>query len=289
MRKHLLLVALSGLLPASGMAAPPQDQSFKAVVPEAASPLSALADRLARASIQQAGGAGVVTLTWAPHAVYTIPIRQGMFTTFQFPSGEPIREFAVSSPDSVQLHVDSASGVAMLKLTAPVASVATVITTKHLYYLRIVPSQDDWYQGVSWSLPSGDLAAGDFSGGIYKAPGSAQQSDSAQSVIGDLKSQAPLFNGDPNFSYRVVKVVGDAPFAPAAVWDNGRFTWIQFRPGLRELPAVFSDGPNGLEIVNYTVHANGTQLLVNRLMDRFVLKLGKEEVVMAAGSGPEAR
>lgn len=256
---------------------------------QSAAPAPDISQRLAMASTQQAAGSGIVTLQWHAHEVYPIPIRQGMFTTFQFPSGEQIKEFVISAPDSVDLHVDAAAGVAMLKLKTPVASVATVVTSARVYYLRIEPAIGAWDQGVSWEVPSGDsLGQGNFAGGIFTAPAAAAQptTTTAPAARGNAQdtSQAALY-GTPNFSYHVAKIVAGAPFKPVAVWDNGRFTWIQFRKDLQELPAVFAVTPNGLEIVNYTVHNDGTQLLVNRLMPKFVLKLGKAEVTVVSGAG----
>lgn len=267
MRKIILIPLVC--LVQTAQAAP----AFRTIQPSPVQP--SLVEKIAQASIEQAAGANVVTLPWQPHRVYDIPIRQGMFTTFQFPTGESIKEFAVSSPDSVQLHVDGGASVAMLKLISPVSSVATVITNKRVYYMRIEPTQGAWYQGVSWSVPSGGIGAGSFAG-IYTAPSSGA---SNAAVSGEDASAAPIYTGTPNFQYAVS---GEASFRPVAVWDNGRFTWVQFKPGVQELPALFADGPNGLEIVNYTVHAHGTQLLVNRLMSKFILKLGKSEVVVTA-------
>lgn len=275
MRKRIL-TSLAFVISAMGTAC--AAPSFRAIPQATAS--TPLIDKIAQASIQQSSGASVVTLPWRPHAVYDIPIRQGMFTTFQFPAGETIKEFAVSNPDSVQLHVDGGASVAMVKLVTPVSSVATVITNRRVYYLRIDPALGPWYQGVSWSVPSNGVSAGTFAG-IYSAPASSGQ-DAASQGEADDRSAAPIYTGTPNFQYAVK---GDAPFRPVAVWDNGRFTWVQFKPGLQELPALFADGPNGLEVVNYTVHANGTQLLVNRLMSKFVLKLGKSEITVTAQDG----
>ncbi len=270
----LAVAAPTGCFAAGGVA-------FRTITPTPSASIPALAAKIAQASVLQAGGASVVTLPWRPHAVFAIPIRQGMFTTFQFPAGETIQEFAVSSPDSVQLHVDGSAGVAMLKLVTPVASVATVITNKRVYYLRIEPVlEGSWYQGVSFSVPSDGVSAGGF-GGLYVAP--QRHTQGTTQALESLQAQAPIYTGAPNFDYTVTKVVNNAPFKPVAIWDNGRFTWIQFSRQLQELPAVFADGPNGLEIVNYTVHDGGRQILVNRLMGRFVLKLGKEEVEVVAG------
>lgn len=226
---------------------------------------------------EQATGAQVVTLPWRAHKTYDIPIRVGMFTTFSFPKDEPIAQFAVSSPDAVQLQVNPSANVAMLKLSQPVTVIATVVTSKHIYYMQISPAPEGgaWYQGVSWSFDEGGFGAGGF-GGIYTAPTVAQATSASDAAA----SAAPsLYTGEPNFNYTIT---GQAPFRPVAVWDNGRFTWIQFPSNLQELPALFATGPNGLQIVNYTVHNNGTQILVNRLLPEFVLKLGKEQVSVKA-------
>lgn len=243
--------------------------------------------QLEQATARQAQGAKVVTLTWQPHGTYNIPIRPGMFSTLAFPKDEPIQQFAVSNPAAVDLDVNAAANVAMLKLKQPLVVTATVVTTKHIYYLQVSPSNGVWYQGVSWQFDAfGPFGGSGFGGGIYSAPTLGQAtSPEAAAASPEQSVDAALYSGDPNFNYAIS---GSAPFRPTAVWDNGRFTWIQFANNIQELPAVFAKTANGLEIVNYTVHNHSTQLLVNRLMPLFVLKLGKEEVTVKAMGGPAA-
>lgn len=235
---------------------------------------SGIEARAAEVTARVTSDAQIVTLPYQPNATTSIPVRPGMFVTMAFPKGDPIQQFAVANPDAVQLNVNAAANVAMLKLTSPVSTVATVVTSQRIFYLRIVPAPNGpWYQGVSWSVGSD---GGAFSS-LYSAP-TVEQAAAAPASAG--ASAAPsLYTGEPNFSYRII---GTAPFRPVAVWDNGRFTWVQFPANLQELPALFADGPNGLQVVNYTTHNNGTQILVNRLMRKFVLRLGKEEVQVEA-------
>ena len=236
---------------------------------------------LANITAANASGAQVVTLAYGQHKTYTIPVRRGMFTTLSLPKNEPIQQFAVSDPDAVKLNVNAGTNTAMLKLVQSVTVVGTVVTDKHVFYLQITPAGDDapWYQGVSWSFGTDAFGESGFASGVYVANQDAHDSGAS---LGGKPSADPMnsiYSGTPNFDYAVK---GDAPFRPQAVWDNGRFTWIQFPKNLQELPAIFVDGPNGLEIVNYTVHANGTQILVNRLMPAFVLKLGKSSIRVEA-------
>ncbi len=232
--------------------------------------------QLARITAQQATGAEVVTLTWHEHETYPIPIKVGMFTTIAFPKDEPVQQFAVSNPKAVELQVNAQANVAMLMLKQPVTVVATVVTTKHIYYLNIEPSAGAWYQGVNWAFDTEQgFGASTFGGGLYQAA-----TPTPSQGVPNAAPDNALFTGQPNFDYTIS---GTAPFKPVAVWDNGRFTWVQFANNIQELPALFAKGPNGLEIVNYTIHNHNTQILVNRLMSQFVLKLGKSVITVTAG------
>ncbi|MBA9871437.1 MULTISPECIES: TrbG/VirB9 family P-type conjugative transfer protein [Ralstonia] len=255
----------------------PTDGSIATVnqVPEAVRKAQQM---VASVTAQQAGGAKVVTLPFHAQETFAIPIRPGMFTTISFPKDEPVQQIAVSTPAAVQLQVNATANIAMLKLVQPMVVTATAVTSKHIYYLRIEPAQGEWYQGVSWAFDNEQFGASSMGGGLYVAPSAAANTPAASTDTG-ASDLGGLYNGAPNFNYRIA---GDAAFKPTAVWDNGRFTWVQFANNIQELPALFADGPNGLEIVNYTVHNHGSQILVNRLMDKFVLKLGKVETTVTA-------
>ena len=77
-----------------------------------------------------------------------------------------------------------------------------------------------------------------------------------------------------NFDYRIS---GRAPFRPVQVLDDGRFTYIQMPASLQEMPALFVAGDSGEgERVNYLVR--GRFMVVQRLADRFLLRLGRMQV-----------
>ena len=160
---------------------------------------------------------------------------------------------------------------------------ATIVTTKRAYYLMISPAQMDsvWHTGVKWVYEDSPSSSGGFG---YRA--SPETSISSSSL--PHGAVAPSFDpydgikGHPNFEYAF-----DAQhaLAPAAVWDNGRFTWIQLKSTAQSVPAVFYIGPDGPEVVNFTVLPGGKQILVNRLMGKFMLRLGNEFVVVSARNG----
>lgn len=218
-------------------------------------------------------GAQVAVFPYRMNRIYQVDIKPGMFTTFTFPRDEVIRQFAVSNPDAAELSINADTNAAMLRLTSNLTISASVVTDKRAYYLTISPASGGWHQGVSWSYD--DDGTGGVGGGFgYRAPaGSSVQADA-----GIPEPEDPLA-GHPNFNYRIE---GDASILPVAVWDNGRFTWIQFPNSVQSLPAVFYLGPDGPEVVNYTVAPGGRQVKVNRLMDRIMLRLGSLKATVTA-------
>lgn len=225
---------------------------------------------------ERAQGAQVATFRYRANEIYQVNVKPGMFTTISIPKDEPIKQFAVSDPAAVDLSVNAEANVGMLRLLTSVTVVATVVTDKHVYYLNIAPSTGGWHQGVSWTF---DDVNGVGAGFGYRP---AKGVDAAR-VAGNDGASMPSFdnglNGHPNFNYQVE---GDSAIRPVSVWDNGRFTWIQLPDSAQSIPAVFYLGEDGAEVVNYTIQPGGKQILVNRLMDKFLLRLGNQKVTVTA-------
>ena len=239
-------------------------------------PILRVQQQLESVSAAQSSGAEVVTLDWRRHGTYTIPIRVGMFSTLVMPKSSPVVQVAFTNPAALQVSVNAPTNVIMVRLMQPISVPGTIVTGDHTYFITVTPSDALWYQGVYWrDAPS--HGAAETMDGIYTNPSAASQLSGQSARPTELEAS---LGGQPNFDYRIH---GDADFRPLAVWDNGRFTWIQFKKNVQELPAVFVKDRNGLNIVNYTVHDAGTEIMVNRLMPEFVLRVGRQDVVVKAG------
>jgi len=239
-------------------------------------PVAKVQAALANISKSLASDAQVAVFPYRMNRIYQIDIKPGMFTTFTFPKDEVIRQFAVSNPEAVEISVNADTNAAMLRLNSPLVLSGTIVTDKRVYFLTISPASGAWHQGVSWSYGTGgDAGDGNGYGGfVYRAPQGAR----APADTGIPEPEDSLA-GQPNFDYLIE---GDESIRPVAVWDNGRFTWLQFPNSIQSLPAVFYLGPDGPEIVNYTVMPGGKQIKVNRLMDKIMLRLGSRKVTITA-------
>lgn len=79
-----------------------------------------------------------------------------------------------------------------------------------------------------------------------------------------------------NWKYSMQIMDGSEEIAPSLVFDDGRFTYFKF-PSNREVPTLYYISPTGEESrVNF--HMDGEFAVVQRMGQRFVLRLGKAVV-----------
>ena len=220
----------------------------------------------------------LVVFRYHPDESYVVLTRPGAVTHVALEPDETITAFALG--DTVQWIVQERGPHLFVKpVRAGLFTSATLVTSRRVYQLALRSGPEDgaWYQRVSWSHPAVVVAGGTQVPAPVSAPASGATSSSGLPAL-DLARM--------EFGYRID---GEAAFRPAAVFDDGRFTWFRLPAGLSELPALFAvtpdaDGEAG-ELVNYL--ARGRWLVAQRVAPRFLLRLGREQVRVvrdAAGS-----
>ncbi|WP_126227741.1 TrbG/VirB9 family P-type conjugative transfer protein [Burkholderia ambifaria] len=173
---------------------------------------------------------------------------------------------------------------------------ATVITTRRRYELDLRSSDNDTaYQRVSWHYLDTDaqLTAGqvspfgiEYPGNVPAGNSNEQTGDGTQagsSSQGDGLAAGPHITLDhANFDYRVE---GDAPFAPVTVFDDGRFTYLQF-PHHAELPAILVMDEKGQAGIASFIPLGDDFFEVQQITTYgLLLRRGKEEVRVFNGRG----
>ena len=66
---------------------------------------------------------------------------------------------------------------------------------------------------------------------------------------------------------------GDKAIAPSAIWDDGRFTYIQYADN-RDLPAVYKINPDGSEML-VNSHMEEDVIVVHETAPKLVIRLGQ--------------
>jgi type IV secretion system protein VirB9 len=175
---------------------------------------------------------------------------------------------SVSTGDTVRWIVgDTTSGEGAVQqvhiLVKPIAAdlkTNLVITTeRRTYHLELESTETTYMSSLSWTYPADDLIA------IRK------KNDGLAGVDTIAMEGAHTFD-NLNFRYRII---GDAAFAPARVFDDGAKVYIQFPSSLPqgEAPPLFVQGSNGKPaLVNYRI--KGNTYIVDRLFALAELRLG---------------
>ncbi|PQV44107.1 TrbG/VirB9 family P-type conjugative transfer protein [Paraburkholderia sp. BL21I4N1] len=174
---------------------------------------------------------------------------------------------------------------------------ATIITSRRRYELELRSSDGgEVYHRVSWHYFDTDaqMTAGQSSSFGVEYPANVPSTDAAGSAAVGTPDRSPAPGsvgraGSPridldhaNFDYRVE---GTAPFAPVIVFDDGRFTYLQF-PHRAELPAILvMDEKGEAEIASFVPLGNDFFEVQQTAAYGLLLKRGKQEVKVFNGKG----
>lgn len=230
------------------------------------------------APIAMPGDTRLVTFTYDPHNTYQLLTRPKSVTDVAFHSGERIKALALG--DTVQWEVAKTADGQHLFIKPKFENIttsATIVTDKRTYQLLLTSNslQGKWYQRVTWEYP--ELI-------VFEQQQQAEVQEKKDAEDKRLSSQVVANNfsiEDLNWNYQIT---GDAPFKPVGVFDNGKFTYIRLPANVQELPALFLVSPDSeAELVNYTVQ--GQYLVVQRLVESILLKIGKREVRVSKSKG----
>jgi type IV secretion system protein VirB9 len=102
-----------------------------------------------------------------------------------------------------------------------------------------------------------------------QAAQAARQAGKVATVLAGHGGAANQANAKANFAY---SMRGNTELAPAALWDDGRFTYFQYPTG-RDLARVFQLLPDGAEALT-NFHMEGETLVVHAVAKGFVIRLG---------------
>jgi type IV secretion system protein VirB9 len=210
----------------------------------------------------------LVSFSFDSNNTYTILARPRNITDITLHKDEEIVAMALG--DTVQWMVNDAPGHVFIKPLHPdIVTSATLVTTKRTYQLslRSSPENGKFYQRVAWDYP--DLI-------VLRTQQAARVKatvDMEKARLDATVISPGLAVEDLNFNYAIE---GDPEWKPSQVFDNGKFTWLRLRKS-QDMPAVFALGDDDkAELVNTNIR--GEYMIVQRILPKILLKLGKTEV-----------
>jgi type IV secretion system protein VirB9 len=230
-------------------------------------------------------------VVYDPLAVVTVPIKRGMVTLVVFDQDEVITEVAVgqggdcSKAEAVWCVAAQSGGRTLFvkaKSGADAPNNLAVVTDRRTHALRFVVLPDGDRQQPVYRLtvkapaqpkPASGLSAKDLAA-LAALPPLPSQLTPQQVVAERLQAKPTVMNTQ----YSLAEGDGSQDIVPTLVYDDGRFTYLQF-PGNREVPAVFHVLGDGSEtLVNARMEDD--QLVVDRVSRRLMLRAGTAVVAI---------
>lgn len=202
------------------------------------------------------------TVRYSPNEVYQFIGHYGYQSSIEFDTEEKIE--TVSIGDSVAWMVNPAENRLFLKPIEQNATTnLTVITDQRTYFFELHAEEtnniraDDMVFTVRFVYPQNDTATLDYS------------------IFDDI----PDYQANPekyNFNY---SLRGSEDISPIRIFDDGNFTYLEFRDKNAELPAIFHVDASGKEeLINF--RKRGNFLVIERVSPVFTLRRGPSLVCM---------
>lgn len=222
------------------------------------------------------GDTRLVTFEYDPENTYLVLAKPRAQTHIKIPDGETIETVMAGDTASWDFTPSKNSKNLFIKPKfEDIQTPLTIITTKRTYQIVVRSTGENrkWYQQVSWEIAKGF---------VVDIPG--EEAHSQEPTLRLAKeAQKEQFQLNPekvNYKY---SIQGNAKFKPTQVFDDGKMIWVKMPDAMVELPAFFAKEGRDLVLINYVVR--GKFVVVQQLVEKMVLKIGKEEVEVSRGSG----
>ena len=219
--------------------------------------------------------AKLVEFPYEPNDTFVVLTRAKAITDIVLHPDEEVIGLALG--DTFQWQVKDAKGHIFVKPLRPnISTSVTLVTSVRTYQFTLQASPEDgvWYQRVSFTYPQLLVIE-------RERQVAAKRVQDTEAARLDAQVASPRLSPENlNFEYAIS---GDATFRPTQVFDDGKFTWVRM-PKTQDMPAFFmvaEDG--GIELIN--THLRGDYVVVQRLVNKLLLKLGKTEVKIERNKG----
>lgn len=193
---------------------------------------------------------------YSPNEIYKFTGHYGYQSSIEFSPNETIQ--TVSLGDSIAWLVDPLKDRLFIKpIEQDAMTNMTVITDRRTYYFELHAREtEDIRDGnmlfvMRFSYPDDDIAAINY-GGLDEIP--------------DYENEPEKFN----FNYTIQ---GSEVISPMRIFDDGEFTYFEFRDKNADLPAFFYvDAAGNEELINF--RTRGNYIVVERVAPIFTLRKG---------------
>lgn len=203
------------------------------------------------------------TYVYKPNTIYKYTGYYLIQTFIEFGKGETINTITMGDPTAWETK-NMGNKLFLKPIGDYPETNMTIMTNKHIYYFELDAKEVEELgdKGIFYSVHF--VYPDDNDTTIVKFPVVREKTD-----LPDL-SDLSKYNFDYEFA-------GNDNIAPVKVFDNGEFTYLEFRNKNAELPAIFLVDSQGYEsLVNFRVAGN--YVIVEQVANQYTLRNGPDVV-----------
>ncbi|PMC18234.1 P-type conjugative transfer protein VirB9 [Oligella urethralis] len=208
--------------------------------------------------------ARIQTVTYSPYDVVNVRAKIGRAVLIQLEEDERLEgdSAALGMGDSEAWNLSVKGNNILFKPQMENPDTNMIVTTNKRTYVFQLSVDENSTQAPTYVLRFHypDTAAKN------KAAKDAKNRQALNVMSGQFNRLDVIIANDQYFGF------GDKNIKPTAMYDDGRFTYLEFNHG-KELPVVYKRMPDGTEsLIN--MHVKGNTVVVHEMARDFVLRLG---------------
>ena len=205
------------------------------------------------------------TLSYKPNAVYRFFIPYDTSTYLEFESGETVTSYSFNNQKQVAWDIATVQNRMYIR---PVESDAdtqvTVMTNKRVYFFELFAKESD----------AKDIFKDqDF---VFYTKFNYPSSEDGEGIKKYATSALPNLDKPEEYNFNYT-ITGEETIFPTKIFDDGRFTYFEFKEKGGIMPAIFTvDSTNHEALANYRIL--GPYVAIEAINARFTLRYGNDIV-----------
>ncbi|WP_353284615.1 P-type conjugative transfer protein VirB9 [Wolbachia endosymbiont (group A) of Lasioglossum fulvicorne] len=224
-----------------------------------------------------AGDNHIKVINYNPQAIHKYTGFYGYQSSILFEPGEVIQNLSMG--DSTGWQLLPQGNRLFIKPIDDIADTnATIITNKRVYYFELHAEEATGLDDPKLAYEVRFLYPLFSSDEIYTTNNGDILEQASHTIIPDINDIEVVKKG-LNFNYSISHVKGGQSIIPIKVFDDGKFTYLQFNKINSDFPAVFMVDSAGYEsLVNFRTVDN--YLIIERVSSVFTLRNGSSTVCL---------
>lgn len=219
----------------------------------------------------------IKVINYNPQAIHKYTGFYGYQSSILFEPGEVIQNLSMGDPTGWQL-LPQGNRLFIKPIDDIADTNATIITNKRVYYFEFHAEEATGLDDPRLAYEVRFLYPLFNSDEIYTTSNGDIFDEANHTIIPDINDIEVVKKG-LNFNYSISHVKGSQSIVPTKVFDDGKFTYLQFNKGNSDFPAVFMVDSKGYEsLINFRTVDD--YLIIERVGSVFTLRNGSSTVCL---------